>query len=105
MCSVNVMSMFLTESLVEFLQVAERQPCGVAGFTQCQVADTFFYDVAIAIIHNIKLSIILFKILTHGCSKFKKNCHLATYEHIQLTEILVGHSQWYIFLETGLKVF
>lgn len=52
LCSVYIMSVFLTESLVEFLQVAERQACRVAGFTQGEVAYSFFYDVAIAKIHN-----------------------------------------------------
>ena len=40
------MSVFLTESLMEILQVTECQTCRVVGFAQSEVAYTFFYDVA-----------------------------------------------------------
>ena len=46
LCSVYIMAVFFTESLVEFLQVAERQACRVAGLTQREVAYSLFYDVA-----------------------------------------------------------
>ena len=43
--SVYIMSVFFTESFMEFLKVAERQPWRVVGLTQCEVAYTFLYDV------------------------------------------------------------